>query len=94
MIRVNDNYYITVDKYNYTACRDKHKTDKKGNSLYSVVGYYGSVEGALRGIIDDMNERAFAEGTYSLQEAIEVIQQSNKMFTDMLREAVKGNGTE
>ena len=86
MIRINDDYYITVDSYNYTACRDKHKTDKHGKNTYSVIGHYPSIEGALRGIINDMNKRAFTEATYSLKEALEVIQQSNKEFTDLLRE--------
>jgi hypothetical protein len=89
MIRVNDDYYITVDPCNYILCRDKHKTDKKGNALYIVVGYYNNLEKALQGAVADMNRRAFIEGTYSLQEAIKVIQQSNSIFDDMLREVLK-----
>jgi hypothetical protein len=89
MIRVNDDYYVTVDPCNYILCRDKHKTDKKGNDLYIVVGYYNNLERALQGAVADMNRRAFIEATYSLQEAIEVIQQSNKTFIDMLSEVCK-----
>lgn len=85
MIRVNDDYFIRVDSDNYTACRDKHKTDKKGNALYTVVGYYSNLEGAIRGIIKDINARAFDADTYTLQEALEVIKQSNKVFIDMLK---------
>ena len=88
MIRVNDDYYIRVDSDNYTACRDKHKTDKKGNALYNVVGYYSNLEGALRGIIKDMNARAFESGTHTLQEALEVIKSSNEVFTRMIREVL------
>lgn len=89
MIRIDDDYYITVDSYNYIVCRDKHKTDKKGNDLYTVIGYYNNLYKALQGAVADMNRRAFTGGTYSLQEAIKVIQKSNSIFEDMLREVLK-----
>ena len=40
MIRVNDEYVIDVDSMCYTTKIDKHKTDKKGNPVYEVVGYF------------------------------------------------------
>lgn len=92
MIRVNDDYVILVDTFNYTPCRDSHKTDKKGNPTYKTIGYYSNLEQALRGIIKDMNARSFEANTLSLQEALEIIQQSNDVFTDMLREVME-NGS-
>lgn len=93
MIRVNDDYVILVDTLNYALCRDAHKEDKKGNPVYKSIGYYPSLELALKGIIKDMNARALEEGTHSLQEAVEIIKHSNDVFTDMLR-GVLGNGGE
>lgn len=92
MIRVNDDYVILVDTLNYTPCRDTHKTDKQGKPVYTSIGYYPNLETALKGIIKDINARTFDADTYSLQEALEVIQQSNKAFTDMLREVVENGG--
>ena len=89
MIRVNEDYVILVDTLSYNACVDKHKTDKKGMPVYKTIGYYSNLEQALKGIIEDMNARAFEAGTYSLQEALEVIKQSNKVFTDMLKEVLE-----
>lgn len=89
MIRVNDDYVILVDTLNYTPCRDIRKTDKKGNPIYKNLGYYTTLEYALKRIIKDMNDRAFEADTYSLQEALEIIKQSNKVFTDMLREVME-----
>ena len=86
MIRVNDDYVILVDPLNYTPCRDPHSVDKKGNPVYKSIGYYSTLEQALRGVVDDMNSRAFEQNTYSLKEALEVIKQSNKVFTDLMRE--------
>ena len=92
MIRVNEDYVILVDALNYTPCRDNHKIDKKGNPVYKSIGYYSNIEGAVTGIIKDMNSRALEADTYSLQEALEVIRQSNLVFTNMLREVLE-NGT-
>ena len=90
MIRVNDDYVILVDPLSYNPCRDTHKTDKKGNPLYKSIGYFANLEQALKAIIKDMNNEAFENGVYSLQEAIEVIRHSNTVFTDMLREVLEG----
>ena len=92
MIRVNDDYVILVDTLNYTSCKDDHKTDKNGKPVYKTIGYFSNLEQALRGIIKDMNGRAFEAGVYSLQEALEIIKQSNKVFTDMLREVTENGG--
>ena len=92
MIRVNDDYVILVDSLSYDACIDKHTTDKSGKPVYKPIGYYPNLELALQGIIKDMNAKKLGEGTYSLQEAIEVINASNEVFTEMLKEAL-GNGS-
>jgi hypothetical protein len=89
MIRVNDDYVILVDTLNYTPCRDGRKMDKAGKPIYQAIGYFSTLEHALRGIIKDMNARAFEVGVYSLQEALEIIQQSNTVFTNMLREVME-----
>ena len=51
MIRVNDDYVIDVDSMCYTTKIDKHKTDKKGNPVYEVVGYYKDLDGAILAVI-------------------------------------------
>jgi hypothetical protein len=89
MIRVNDDYVIEVDALNYVPCRDCHRVDKKGIPVYKSIGYYFSLEQALKGIIRDMNNRTFAENDYSLEQAIEIIQQSNDRFTALLREVLE-----
>lgn len=89
MIRVNEDYVILIEGLNYTPCRDLHKTDKKGAPVYKVIGYYSNLEQAVKCIIKDMVNRTLEADTYSLQEAVKVIQQSNDAFTDMLREVLE-----
>lgn len=92
MIRVNNDYFIIVNPYNYILCHDKHETDKKGNAVYSVVGYYNNFELAVQRVVADMNMRVLTEGTYSLQEAVEIIQRNNSRLIEMLNEVCQ-NGT-
>ena len=91
MIRVNDNYVIDVDSMCYTAKIDKHKTDKKGNPVYEVVGYYKDLDGAILAVVKSMNRKELSEGVYELKEALEIIQASNEQFETLLKEVVKGN---
>ena len=57
MIRVNDDYVIDVDSMCYTTKIDKHKTDKKGNPVYEVVGYYKDLDGAILAVVKSMNRK-------------------------------------
>lgn len=91
MVRVNDDYVVIVDALNYTSCRDCHKTDKKGNPLYKIIGYHSNLEQAVKRVVEDMKARALEADTYSLQEALEIIRQSNKAFTDMLKEVLESD---
>ena len=91
MIRVNDDYVIDVDSMCYTTKIDKHKTDKKGNPVYEVVGYYKVLDGAILAVVKSMNRKELSEGVYELKEALEIIQASNEQFETLLKEVVKGN---
>lgn len=91
MIRVNDNYVIDVDSMCYTAKIDKHKTDKKGNPVYEVVGYYKDLDGAVLAIVKSMNRSKLSEGVHDLKTALGIIQASNEQFEKLLREVVKDN---
>lgn len=91
MIRVNDDYVIDVDSMCYTTKIDKHKTDKKGNPVYEVVGYYKDLDGAILAVVKSMNRKELSEGAYELKEALEIIQASNEQFETLLKEVVKGN---
>ena len=75
----------------YTTKIDKHKTDKKGNPVYEVVGYYKDLDGAILAVVKSMNRKELSEGVYELKEALEIIQASNEQFETLLKEVVKGN---
>ena len=89
MIRVNDNYCIDVDSFGYTVKIDKHKTDKKGNGIFETVGYFSTIESAIKGVIKSMNLKQLSDGVHSLKQALEIIQANNKQFVELLEKVVQ-----
>lgn len=92
MVRVNEYYVIDVDERNYTVKLDKHKTDKKGNAVYDVCGYYGTIEGAIKGVINSMNSKSLADGIHTLEQALNIVATNNKQFEEMLEKVCANNG--
>lgn len=94
MIHVIDNWYIDSDGLNYTVCRKKEaKPDAesivngKKRYEYKAVGYYGSMAGAVCGVID----HAQKERTASTKEIIELHEALGQMreISRLVREAVE-----
>jgi uncharacterized protein with von Willebrand factor type A (vWA) domain len=57
--------------------------------VYNTVGYYSNLEGAIKGVIEDMNARALKDGTHTLKEALEIVIENNKRFIELLEKALK-----
>lgn len=98
MIQVNDDYLIEIDSCNYTVKRDLHRVSTKIDKVtgedvrtpvYSTVGYFGTLAGAIKGVIDDMNRTQLKNGEYELQEALTVILENNRQFSKLLERVLE-----
>lgn len=98
MIRVNKDYVIEIDSFNYTAKRDLHRKGVRKDRLYgtevevdqfTTVGYYGDLTGAIKGIIRDMNNRRLTDGEHTLEEALSIILENNKKVSDLLEKVLE-----
>ena len=97
MVRVNDDYVIQIDNYNYSVMRDAHRktTRKERNGetveidAYVTVGHYSGLPGAIRGVIKDMNKRELSDGIHTLQEAIDIVVNNNNRFNELLENALR-----
>lgn len=94
MIRVNDDYVIEVDTLCYVANRDTHKTriDKttgKEIPVYNLVGYFGTLETAIKGIIHHIIQNKLSVGTHDIKGAIEIIRTEMKQFDELLEKALE-----
>jgi hypothetical protein len=98
MVRINDDYVIEIDAFNYTAKRDLHRTTKKTDIAtgevtevpsYSTIGYYNGLTEAIKGVIKDMNRRELSKKTYSLEEAVKIVLENNKRVSELLQKALE-----
>lgn len=86
MIRINDDWVILIDPYNYILARDLHKKDKHGNDTFKNEGYYSGASEALTALVDKMVKDELKMPVYTLNEAVSAIR---KVYTDLV-EAIKG----
>lgn len=89
MIRVNEDYVIEVDQYNFTVKFDKHKkylNEKTGTEtdVYDIVGHYSTLEGALSGCLKDIQIKKLSDKIYSLESAIKCVRETTKEFTSVM----------
>ena len=98
MIRVNEDYIIEIDTYNYIVKMDQHKKGQvKDRStgeymevdVFKTVGYYKDLSWAIKGIISDMNRRQLSDGLFSLEDAIHIIRENNGRVSDLLTKALE-----
>lgn len=96
MIRVNENYIIDIDSYEYTVKRDLHRkrTVKiKGEEVevddFATVGHYGSLGSAVKGVIDNMNRCKLREGIHTLEEAVAIVLENNNKVAELLEKALE-----
>ena len=97
MIHVIDDYYINVEELNHTAMLDLHKKTKpdkitgESKDTYKTIGYYGTPESAIIGIVKYRIKEKLkgAKVTHTLEQAIKIIQESNKEVTELLEKCLK-----
>ena len=92
MIRINDDWIIDTDPYNYIVKKDLHKQTKQksGNSYvladsYSVVGYYGTLQAALLALSEEIVKDKLSAACYSLAEAVEVLKECREEWEKLVR---------
>ena len=82
MIRINDDWIIDIDRYNYTLRRDMHTTriiKKNGEEIeepvYNTVGHYSSLNKALDNLCKEIIRYKLIDGEYTLKTAINAIRE-------------------
>lgn len=90
MIRINDDYVVIVDQYNYTLSRDLHKTDKDGQPTYRRVSYHTDLSGALKAFRREYVRLRLKDGCMSLSQAVNTILASNAKVAQIIEDSVGG----
>ena len=90
MIILDNKYRIDVDDRNYTLMTVKKIKEGKnaGQEKCSVVGYYGTLQGALKAFIDRKRIDSLKGLDISLPEAINKIIESDKRAKSIIKNAI------
>lgn len=91
MIRLNNDWVIFVDTYNYSPARDTHKTDKKGNAVYDAIGHYSNLANAVIAIREREITDVLSDGECSLAQAIAIIHNTTKEFIEIVKGAINND---
>ncbi len=82
MIRINDDWIIDIDRYNYTLRRDMHTTriiKKNGEEIeepvYNTVGHYSSLNKALENLGKEIIRYKLMSNEYDLKTAVNAIRE-------------------
>lgn len=86
MIHIFDDYYIKGNPLDYSLVKKSNRTDKNGNPVYAVLGYYSSVANACEGLRKTMSRELVAEKDLTLSEAVTAF----KQIAERLEEATEG----
>lgn len=92
MIQINEKYRIVGTDTDYKAEYRIPATEKKKEKTdgWGLVGYYDSIEGALKAIIDEEYRCRLQKNDYDLRSAIAEFRRVHKEFSDLLRREQKG----
>lgn len=99
MIGVTNGYCIDVSSDGcYTVMKFAGTTADKETGMekpvYRPQGYFGSFENALRYILRAMTAERLRDGYKELNEALKIIKQENKKFSELLKKCMKEIGEE
>lgn len=86
MIHIIDDYYALNNNYGYTAVRMLKKTGKKGEKLYTTLGYCGTLKEVLTLVLKDKAHDRMVERDMELSEALAYIREQ----TDRITKALEG----
>lgn len=98
MIRVNKDWVVDVDEYNYILKKDLHKkTIRKAKGkepveidAYKVVGYFGTLESALNRLGDEIIKDCIGTGEMDFVQACNAIREAKAAWQTLADKVTKG----
>ena len=85
MIRLTDDIVIEVDDTNYTLVQKTGKFTKKGVPIRKAIGYYVTLEMAVKAAIEFLNKLELSGDVYSLKQALDIIQKNTDNLNELLK---------
>lgn len=96
MIRINEDWVVDVDPYNYILKKDMHRTAirKKKDSkitepVYAVQGYFSSLDKALDRVGEEILRDRLSDGDMTLIEAVTAIRECREEWRRLVEAVTK-----
>ena len=86
MLYIADNYCAISNNYGYTVVRDTGKKDKKENTVYTTLGYVGTIKEVVELVRKDKLHKQITKGDMELKQALEFIKEQTDRIEKMLKE--------
>lgn len=93
MIRVDDDFIIDVDSMNYMPKVKRIRTNKETGEKYEhyeVLGYYSTLQGAIRGVLDYKVRILSSVEEKPLETALKEVERIYKQFNELLGRILDG----
>lgn len=94
-INIDDDFYIMVEDTCYTLKRTiygKSRDNTKVISYPKVLGYFSSLEGALKQYSESVIQDRLQQSEWDLQEAVDEIKRVTTETHNLIDRIVKGDG--
>lgn len=88
MVRITDKYYIDVIDSPVSYVLKRRWITKKGEEQFKSVGFYGSMEGALSHLVDQVVADDLAVTPCTLREALRRIADRRAELLQVIKEAM------
>ena len=88
VIELLDDWVILVDTYSYNLA--KKKTSKKGEEVFDLKSYHGSLCKALKAFGAELSKESLGQWSTSLTDAVRRIEESNNRVAKLIEDSFKG----
>lgn len=89
MTELINGYYIDTDTTCHTLKLDTGTVDKNGKKVFKTCGYYSTFKNAIQACIGFIQKEKLSNGTFTLQEALGILEVDYVRFTELLTKHVK-----
>ena len=90
MVQVNKKFFIDADIHQFilkekTTVKDK-ESENYGKEIYNILGYYGTMESAIKGLQKILLRREVMSKDMNLKEVVKAITRINDEVTKIFKE--------
>lgn len=90
MIKLNNGYSVEIDNLNYILKKEYESTSKDGQAKKSekTIGFFGNMKDLLERYLECSQKDAIGESEIDMAEYVRMVERSNEMAVEGLKDAL------